>query len=67
MDVPREQILLGSSIKLGAQEEKLSGGLPLVLKVEQIKSQTAQLWDASKYVLLIGAILKSYSRCLRHT
>jgi hypothetical protein len=27
------------------------------LKVEQIKSQLAQLWDGSKDALLIGAIL----------
>ena len=37
--------------------EKLSCVLPVVLKVEQRNSQTAQLWDGSKYALLIGAIL----------
>ena len=57
MVVPRNAILLGGRTIFVRTREKLSCGLPLVLKVEQSKSQTAQMWDGSKYALLIGAIL----------
>ena len=56
MDVPQLGILFGSQLSLVGRP-KLDIQPCSVLKVEQIESQLAQLWDGFNMPLLIGAIL----------